>query len=183
MRRNVVAAVTVVLLLVVMGCAAGGELATSVTARGIPQGTTAPSAGGRQAPSFTVPTYRGGAFSLADHLAGDGRPVFLNLWASWCFPCREEMPVIDAAVERHPGVMFIGVSVQDSTRDATAFADEIGVGYTLGFDEDGAVDDQYRPLGLPASYLISGDGVLLEEYYGQLTPDIIDQKLAQWFGG
>ncbi|MDK1097639.1 MAG: TlpA disulfide reductase family protein, partial [Actinomycetota bacterium] len=47
------------------------------------------------APMFTVPTADGGEFSLAEHLANDGRPIFLNLWAWWCYPCREEMPDID----------------------------------------------------------------------------------------
>lgn len=139
-------------------------------------------AGSEPAPDFAVPTMDGGMFSLADHLASDGRPVFLNLWASWCFPCREEMPAIDEASERHPGVKFVGVSVQDSASAAEDFAREIGVSYELGFDEDGAVDDAYSPLGLPASYIISGDGVILERIFGGVTVETLDGKFASWFG-
>ena len=55
------------------------------------------------APIFSVETQEG-EFSLSEHIATDGRPVFLNLWASWCFPCREEMPAIDRAAAAHPEV-------------------------------------------------------------------------------
>ena len=181
MRAKVMVAVLAASIAAV-SCAGDGAdptLASSLP----PQGTTAPATGGERAADFTVPTFGGGTFSLTDHLAEDERPVFLNLWASWCPPCREEMPMIDAARVRHPGIEFVGIAVQDSTADASAFAQDIGVGYTLGFDEDGEVDAGYRPLGLPATYIISSDGVLLEEYYGRLSDDIIDQKLAQWFGG
>ncbi len=133
------------------------------------------------APMFTVPT-TDGTFSLSEHLANDGRPVFLNLWASWCFPCREEMPAIDAAAASHPEVAFIGVSVQDTTAEATAFAEEIGVQYTLGFDEEGTVDAAYTPLGLPASFIISADGVILERIFGKVTEADLDEKFSKHFG-
>jgi thiol-disulfide isomerase/thioredoxin len=134
------------------------------------------------APSFSVPTSDGGEFSLAEHMANDGRPIFLNLWASWCFPCREEMPAIDRSAQEFPKVAFIGVSVQDSRSDAEAFAEEIGVTYLLGFDEQDAVDGAYEPLGLPASYLISSDGIILERIFGKVTEEDLAEKFATHFG-
>jgi len=134
------------------------------------------------APDFIVPTADGGTFSLDAHLASDGRPIFLNLWASWCFPCREEMPAIDQASKMNPEVAFVGVSVQDTTSEAYAFLDEVNVTYTVGFDEDGAVDGDYRPLGLPASYIISSDGVILERIFGKVTEDDLAEKFATHFG-
>jgi len=134
------------------------------------------------APSFTVPTSDGGEFSLAEHMADDGRPIFLNLWASWCLPCREEMPAIDLTAAAFPDVAFIGVSVQDSRSDAEAFAEEIGVTYLLGFDEDADVDGAYKPLGLPASYLISSDGVIVERIFGKVTEEDLAEKFATHFG-
>ncbi len=103
------------------------------------------------APGFRVPTLDGSSFSLADHLAEDGSPVFLNLWASWCSPCRAEMPAIDAAAARHPDVKFVGVAVQDDFQAAARFAEEIGVSYTIGFDENYEVDSSYPTFGLPAT--------------------------------
>ncbi|MFV2000139.1 MAG: TlpA family protein disulfide reductase [Acidimicrobiia bacterium] len=134
------------------------------------------------APDFMVPTASGGRFSLSEHLATDGRPVFLNLWASWCFPCREEMPAIDAASKIFTNVAFIGVAVQDSRSEANDFREEIGVSYEIGFDEDGAVDADYRPLGLPASYIISAEGLILERVFGKLTEEDLAEKLTKYFG-
>lgn len=144
-------------------------------------GTPTGAAPAEVAPMFTVAT-TDGTFSLSEHLATDGRPVFLNLWASWCFPCREEMPAIDAAATKHPEVAFIGVSVQDTTAEATAFAEEIGVQYTLGFDEEGTVDAAYTPVGLPASFIISADGVILERIFGKVTEADLDEKFSKHFG-
>ncbi len=132
------------------------------------------------APAFTVPTLDG-QFSLAEHIANDGRPIFLNLWASWCFPCREEMPAIDRSAKAFPGIVFIGVSVQDSRPDAEDFAEEIGVTYLLGFDDQNEVDSAYRPLGLPASYIISSDGVILERIFGKVTEEGLADKFAEHF--
>lgn len=134
----------------------------------------------KPAPTFALPTLDGSTFDLAEHIADDGRPVVLNLWASWCAPCRSEMPDINNASTQHPEVAFVGVSVQDEVADATAFVDEIGVGYTIAFD-DGTVDDAYPVLGLPATFFISGDGTLLETHFGALTVDDLDADIARLF--
>ena len=134
------------------------------------------------APTFTVPTSDGGTFSLDEHLASDGRPIFLNLWASWCFPCREEMPAIDAASKLHPEVAFLGVSVRDNRPDAVAFIEEIEVSYPIGYDDENAVDVGYQPLGLPASYIISSEGVIVERIFGIVTVDDLADKFAEHFG-
>ena len=77
------------------------------------------------APDFDAELLDGGSYRLSDHLANDGRPVFLNLWASWCFPCREEMPAIDALAGAHPEILFLGVAIEDSLSGAKGFAEEI----------------------------------------------------------
>ncbi|GMQ85800.1 MAG: hypothetical protein BMS9Abin07_1368 [Acidimicrobiia bacterium] len=151
------------------------------------QGTILPSAqtitgSAEPAADFSVVTFAGPTFSLSGHLAEDGRPVFLNLWASWCFPCRAEMPDIDEAATRHPDVAFIGIAVADDVDRARDFADEIAVGYPLAFDENDLVENGYRPVGLPATYLISPDGVIVETIFGPLTADQIDDKLELHFG-
>lgn len=148
------------------------------TAASTPSG----SADAEIAPAFTVETNGDSTFSLAEHITDDGRPVFLNLWASWCFPCREEMPAIDRSSQSFPEVAFLGVSVQDTRPDAEAFVDEIDVTYLIGFDEDGQLDAAYRPLGLPASYLISGDGIIVERIFGKVTEEDLADKFEQHFG-
>lgn len=135
------------------------------------------------APDFSVPTIDGSRFSLSDHLANSGDPVILNLWASWCAPCRAEMPALDAAASRYPGVKFVGVAVQDDLQAAEEFAAELGVSYTIGLDERDEVNALYPAFGLPVTFVISGDGVILQPLYGELDEAKIDAVIAQWFGG
>jgi peroxiredoxin len=92
------------------------------------------------------------------------------------------MPAIDRAAKDIPGILFMGVSVRDSRSDAEAFAEEIGVTYLLGFDEDDAVDNAYKPLGLPASYLISSDGIIVERFFGKVTEEDLAEKFTTHFG-
>jgi len=134
------------------------------------------------APEFTIATLDGAGFELSEHLAADGRPVFLNLWASWCPPCKEEMPGIDAAAGNHADVKFIGVAIEDDPADSAEFATSIGIAYTIGFDEEDVVSNGYNPLGLPASYIISSEGEILERIYGTVTEQDISDKIEGWFG-
>ncbi len=134
------------------------------------------------APDFSVRTHDGGAFTLSKHLAEDGRPVILNLWASWCFPCREEMPAIDRFAAANPDVMVVGVSVQDDATAAADFADELGVSYTIGFDEKDEVNVEYRPLGLPATFFISSEGIIVKRIFGGVTEESLAQDVAELFG-
>lgn len=136
-----------------------------------------------EAPVFSVPTLGGGRFSLSDHFAGSGEPVFLNLWASWCPPCRAEMPAIEAAAARHPDVKFVGVAVQDDFQAAARFATEIGVSYTIGLDEKDEVNALYPSAGLPVTFLIDADGNVVQALYGQLDDSRIDDSLATYLGG
>ncbi|HZJ48140.1 MAG TPA: TlpA disulfide reductase family protein, partial [Acidimicrobiia bacterium] len=136
---------------------------------------------GDTAADFTVMTLDGAGFTLSDHLENDGRPVFLNMWASWCPPCRQEMPDINAASRSHEDVKFIGIAVEDDPADSVAFATSIDIGYTIGFDEQGAVAHAYDIVGLPASYVISPDGVILEKVFGAVTEADIDAMLGRWF--
>ncbi len=135
------------------------------------------------APDFSVRTFDGGSFTLARHLAEDGRPVLLNLWASWCFPCRTEMPEIDAFAAAHPEVAVIGVAVQDDPVAAEEFTEEIGVSYIIGFDEKDEVNDGYLPLGLPATFLIAPDGTIAKRVFGVVSEESLEADLLALLDG
>ncbi len=135
------------------------------------------------APDFGVATLDGGSFVLSDHLADDGRPVILNLWASWCGPCRHEMPALDAFAIAHPEVAVVGVAVQDDFDAAAALAAEVGVHYTLGFDEREEVSTGYQPLGLPATFLIASDGTIAKRIFGVVDEESLAAELPLLTGG
>jgi len=124
---------------------------------------------GESAPDFTVDLLDGGSFSLSDHIADDGRPLIVNLWASWCVPCREEMPDLSAFAEENPDIAIVGVAVDDRLQDAQAFGAEIDPVYPLAFGDD-AFDEAYPHFGLPVTYFLDEDGVVTEVFNGILTP-------------
>jgi len=134
------------------------------------------------APDFTVTLFDGSTFNLAEHLESDGRPVILNLWASWCAPCRAEMPEFDQFQVEQPGIMVIGVAVSDREELARALADELGVSYALGFDAAETVAANYPPLGMPSTWFIGQDGTVKKQVTGQISLETLRELSAGSFG-
>ena len=135
------------------------------------------------APDFSLELFDGTRFSLGSHIENDGRPLILNLWASWCPPCRDEMPDLQAASVANPGVLILGVAVDDDPIAAERFAAEIAITYPAGYDEAGRVTREYPSSGLPATFVISADGMLLKTVFGRLTVADIDELIAEALAG
>ncbi len=96
--------------------------------------------------------------SFADYR---GQWVLVNLWASWCPPCRDEAPALEKYSRRHEGdVAVLGIDTDDATPDALAFAREFGITYELLHDGEGARKDELGATGLPESFLIDPEGNL-----------------------
>lgn len=129
---------------------------------------------GKQAPDFTLQVIDGGTFTLSE---AQGQPVVLNLWASWCPPCREEIPTISAWAEDHPEVRVIGVAVDDVESKTRQFAGEIGVSYPLmlGTEE---MAGAYPHFGLPATYVIDERGVVTQFVNGVVDRNMLDDLIA-----
>lgn len=138
---------------------------------------------GGPAPDFTLTLFDGTRFTLSDHLSDDGRPVVMNFWASWCVPCREEMPNFDSVAQRRPDVFILGVAVQDTDDEARAFAAEVGVGYPLGYDDGGKILELYPILGLPTTWFIDVDGNIATIRAGQLNQDQLEDLIDQHLTG
>ena len=146
-----------VALLVVVALVFIGLLTAAVDRRGgVPQR-------GDEAPDLTAPLLAGdGSFSLADV----DKPVFLNFWASWCGPCKDEAPLLRRAHELYgDDVEFVGIDVKDSRSAAIAFARRHGIDYTLVRD-DGSIYADYGLTGQPESFFVDGDGVIVEHVAG-----------------
>ena len=140
----------------VLGLLAGWLLGDTDTTR---------AAVGSPAPDFSVETMDGAEFSLAEHLADDGRPLVVNLWASWCIPCRTEIPAISAYSSNHPEVKVLGIAVEDREENARAFAEDIDASYDLALGNTD-FEDAYPRLGLPVTYVIDGDGTVKRVHNG-----------------
>ncbi len=128
---------------------------------------------GAPAPGFTVELIGGGSFDLSSHIEEDGRPLVLNLWASWCIPCREEMPTLDEFAESNPGVAVLGVSVEDARADSEEFAAQVAVSYPLGLGDE-AFRAAYPSFGLPATYYIDESGTVVRMINGLLDEETLD---------
>ena len=133
----------------------------------------------RAAPAWTLPDLArpDATVSLA---AFRGRPVVLNLWATWCVPCRKEMPALAAANRRYGSrVEFVGVDHEDSRRLALQFVKRTGVAYPSAYDAKGVVGDRYGAYGLPTTFFISPTGTIVAQHTGRLRPEDIERYIQR----
>lgn len=120
---------------------------------------------GRPAASFSLPLFDGGRFALDEHR---GKVIVVNFWASWCVPCREEAPLLEAAwrAYRDRGVVFVGVNIQDSDPAARAFLREFGVTFPNGPDAGGRLAIDYGVYGIPELFVVGRDGRIRYKHVG-----------------
>jgi cytochrome c biogenesis protein CcmG/thiol:disulfide interchange protein DsbE len=107
-----------------------------------------------------------------------GTPVLVNIWASWCGPCRKEAPFLAAANRTYGDrVQFIGVDILDARDSARAFMQESGWTYPSVFDPNGAIRDGLGVLGQPATLFYDASGDLVDTWVGPLTEDALTRGL------
>jgi len=130
-------------------------LVVAVEKLAAPAATTAPRI---PAPDFTVRAFDGSDLSLSTHR---GKAVLLNFWASWCIPCRTEMPAIERLYQRYKdrGFEVIAVNLDTlSLAGVEAFLKEVKVTFRIGLDQEWSTARAYRVVGLPTTYLIDRAG-------------------------
>lgn len=114
---------------------------------------------GSPAPDFTLELFDGGEITLSELR---GQVVVINFWASWCPPCREEAPILEATWNeyRDKGVLFIGVDWMDTEGEALAYIEEFGLTFPNGPDRGSRIGRAYAITGVPETFFISGDGLV-----------------------
>ena len=132
------------------------------------------------APDFTLDTIDGGQITLSDLR---GQVVVVNLWTSWCPPCRAEMPAINSVYQANKAqgleVLAVNVTNQDSAEAAAAFAQEFGLTFPILLDRDGAVSRRYLLQALPTTYFIDRQGVIRAVVPGgPMSETLIQSKIA-----
>ncbi|MFP5376248.1 MAG: TlpA family protein disulfide reductase [Acidimicrobiia bacterium] len=164
--------------------AALAAAAAAVAAAGLTRGgggeAPAPALVGTVAPRFSLEGVR----SPADRVElPAGSPVVVNFFASWCAPCRDELPLLEGASQRAAGaVAFVGVDVNDSRSRAAALLDAAGVSFPAGYDPDRAVATDYRLRGMPTTVFVDASGRVADVAHGRLSAADLDRRLARLTG-
>lgn len=129
------------------------------------------------APDFALPALTGETISLSDYA---GKPVLINFWATWCVPCRIEMPAIQRVFEERDGALVVlAVNLEETQRVIQPFVDELGLTFFILLDSDGLVTWQYDVLGLPTSVFVTPEGTIYRRYIGPMDETFIEETLAQ----
>jgi cytochrome c biogenesis protein CcmG/thiol:disulfide interchange protein DsbE len=125
---------------------------------------------GEPAPDFRVTRLDGGEISLAGLR---GHVVLVNLWASWCPPCLEEMPSLERLHQQlgGQGLMIVGVSADTEEPDIVSVVQKDALSFTIARDPDGKMANAYHATGYPESYLVDRGGVLREAFIGPVEFD------------
>jgi len=154
------------LVILIAACSGPGEA--------VPQGISQ----GARARDFTLESLDGSKVSLSDY---EGKVVLVNLWATWCSPCRAEIPDLEAAYQAHKdrGLVILGVNIEDSLETVAPFVEEFDMSYPVVLDKDGELMKIYRVQGLPMSFIVDADGVIQVRHMGFLSGEQLASYLSQ----
>lgn len=129
------------------------------------------------APDFELVSISGEQIRLQDLR---GRFVLLNFWATWCDPCRQEMPIFQSRADEFPeDLIILAVNAQDTPEDIRAFMSELELTFDNLMDSEGKVHQAYWVHGFPTSFFIDADGFLRIVHIGVMTEDQLDSYLTE----
>lgn len=132
---------------------------------------------GSLAPDFDLASLDGDRIRLSDQR---GKVVVLNFWATWCSPCRVEMPDLQERAQRWPDrLVVVGVDFDEPEVDVRAFRDELGLTFPLVLDPGAQVQELYRIVGYPTTVFIDEEGFIRIQHVGLMSPDQLDEYLSQ----
>jgi len=183
--------VLVVVCLVVPGALLAVVLTRHASSASTTTGTTSPMAGeqgpvstpgvatvGSMAPDFTLTDLSGRRVRLSDYR---GRPVLVSFWASWCIPCRDEVPLLQQAYLQHRAehLALLGVTFRDLPSDSRRFLRAHHATYPALPDTDGAVATAYGVRAVPQLFFIGRDGRIRDRIYGRTGQALLDRTLRE----
>jgi cytochrome c biogenesis protein CcmG/thiol:disulfide interchange protein DsbE len=136
----------------------------------------------KPAPAFSLTLFDGTVLQLEGLR---GKVVFLNLWASWCPPCRAEARILEAAWRGYAGrdVVFLGINIQDTEEAARKFLAEFDITYPNGIDPGSKIAIDYGVWGLPETFVIDREGRITYKHVGALGADTVTAKVDEALHG
>lgn len=124
----------------------------------------------KPAPQFALPAVEGLAVQSFDSTALRGEVTVVNVFASWCIPCRDEHPLLVELKER-TGVRLFGINQKDAPENARAFLDELGNPYdAIGADSNGRVSIDWGVYGVPETFVVDAQGIIRFKHIGPISP-------------
>lgn len=147
-------------------------------------GGGAPATADTPAPALSGPSLAG-AGTTVDLAAMRGKLVLVDFWASWCEPCRREMPELEALYKRHQarGLELVGVSMDEARGDAEAFLREVPVSFPMIFDEGQALAKSWSPPKMPTLYVVDPEGKVAKVIAGEVKIAELEAEVTQRLGG
>ncbi|TXC68979.1 redoxin domain-containing protein [Sphingorhabdus soli] len=129
-------------------------------------------------PAFNLPPATDGIPGLAAADLATGEPHLVNIFASWCVPCRVEAPMLETLRAR--GVRVVGIAIRDTPKDVASFLSEYGNPYArIGSDVDSNVQIAIGSSGVPESFLVDGKGIVREQIQGVILESDVDRIVAK----
>lgn len=138
-----------------------------------PDGETGRPQVGHRAPNFQLAATTGSEMELA---AMRGKPVVVNFFATWCTPCRREMPLLERA---RTSIQVVGIDVLEDAAKVADFGRQQGVNYPLLLDTTGDIKDSYRVSSLPATFFIDSEGTIRDVVLGEVKEPQLREILAR----
>lgn len=136
---------------------------------------------GKEAPNFTLLSTNGDRISLSSF---KGKKVIVNFWATWCPPCKEEMPVLQTFFEKkdeNTVLLAINYTVSERTngeQKVRSFMHDNGYTFPVLLDSSSLVVNTYQIISLPTSYFIDSKGIIRQKYVGAMTPSFLEQTIS-----
>lgn len=132
---------------------------------------------GSPAPGFTLKDLKGNKFTLDDF---QGEVVLLNFWATWCAPCRLEMPELQKIfADQQKELLVVGINFDEPKEVVQSYVEEVGVTFPILLDPGGEVQDLYRVRNYPTSFFVDSQGIIRIQHIGTLSDSQLDRYLRQ----
>ncbi|MDP6756926.1 MAG: TlpA disulfide reductase family protein [Chloroflexota bacterium] len=179
-RRRLLGAGGAIGALALVGCGPAGGAANEAAGAAAPAASSGEIglAIGDRLPEFEVESLAGGTHKLADYA---GRPLFLNFWATWCGPCRIELPEMEAiwTEKTYGDLVIVAISVGERRDTVEKFvAEEIALSFDVGLDPEGDSTNRYRIVGMPTSYFVDRDGVVRDVNIGGMNGELMGRRIS-----
>jgi peroxiredoxin len=137
--------------------------------------TTSDPLAGLAVPNFELKSLGGETISISDLR---GHPVLINYWATWCPPCREELPLLQDRTEKYPGLVVLAIDSDEEENVVRDYINKYGYTFTVLLDPDWKVERLLGVMAYPTSIFVDSEGVIRSRYVGGMSPRALDENLA-----